>query len=260
MSLSQSEKAEFAEILFDAYANKEPIEPLSDDTEFTTEEAYEIQAQVLEKMTEGDNAIAGHKLGLVSEGKQEQLGIPEPIFGYVTEENVLDDRTIPTEDMIAPRLEAEVGFILGEDVSAPASPTDIMMATDAVVPVVEILESRFKGWTIPTPQDVIADNTSTGHVFIGETMRAPTDVDLKTEGVVVTVDGETQSTGVGADVMGHPARSVAWLVNRLEDLDEGLEAGELVMSGGVSAALDIEPGDVYNVEFADIGAIELNAE
>ena len=260
MALSDRELDEFAERLYDAYDTKEPIPPLSEDAEFTTEEAYEIQFRVFERLCADPEAIVGHKLGLVSEAKQEQLGIPEPIFASVAPETLLENEPIPTDDMIAPRIEAEIGLILGEDLPAPVTTSDVLAATRGVVPVVEVLESRFQGWGIPTAQDVIADLTSAGGVVVGETLRDVTDLDLAMESVVVSVNGEIEATGVGADIMGHPARAVAWLGDRLADVDDELEAGELIMTGGITAAIDVEPGDVYDVSFGNIGSISLRAE
>ncbi|WP_435147855.1 2-keto-4-pentenoate hydratase [Halobaculum sp. P14] len=259
MGLSQSEVDSFADELYDAYVDKEPVTPLSEDTEFTTDEAYEIQSAVVDRVLAGDNEVIGRKLGLVSEAKQEQIGIDEPIFGTITEENVLDG-PIPTEEMISPRLEAEIGLVLDDDLPAPVSTTDVLTSTRALVPVVELIESRYKGWSIPSAQDVIADNTSTGKLVVGETLRDVTDVDLPHEGVTVTVNGDIEATGVGADIMGNPARAVAWLGDRLADLDQQLREGDLVMTGGISAALDVEPNDVYTVEFGNIGSVHLRAE
>ncbi|ARS91072.1 2-keto-4-pentenoate hydratase [Natrarchaeobaculum aegyptiacum] len=260
MSLPEDTLDEFAETLYNAQVNSDPVPPISDEEELTTADAYDVQAGVVDRLLGDDGAIAGHKLGLVSEAKQEQLGIDEPIFGYVPDDTILEGPMIPTEELIAPRLEAEIGLILGEDLEPPVSPTDVLVATRAVVPVIEILESRFQGWTIPSAQDVIADQTSAGRVFVGESLRDVTDVDLAMESVVISVNGEVEETGTGADIMGHPARAVAWLANRLEDRDDRLEAGELVMTGGINAAIDIEPGDVYHAKFGSIGDIELRAE
>lgn len=260
MSLDQSEIEDYAETLYTAYDTKSPVEPVTEETDLTTEEAYEIQSLVVEKIRESGTESIGHKLGLVSEAKQEQLGIQEPIYGHISGENRLSGEPIPASEMIAPRLEAEIGFVLDEDLAAPVSTTDVMTSTRAIVPVVEIIESRFKDWTIPSAQDVIADNTSTARLAVGDQFRDVYDVDLQMEGVTVSVNGELEATGIGADIMGHPARAVSWLGNRLEDVGGGLEEGELVMSGGISAAIDIEPGDVYHVNFANIGSLELRAE
>jgi 2-keto-4-pentenoate hydratase len=261
MTLSQSELDELADKLYDAYDTKEPIAPLTDgDVELTTGDAYAIQSRVFERLTADPDRIAGHKLGLVSDAKQEQLGIGEPIFGYLAPETRLSGEPIPVDEMIAPRIEAEIGFVLDADLEPPVTTTDVLTSTRAVVPVVEILESRFQGWSIPSAQDVIADLTSAGRFVVGESFRDVSDVDLAMESILVSVNGDIEATGVGADIMGHPARAVSWLGNRLEAEDDMLREGELVMSGGITAAIDIEPGDVYNVEFANIGSMQLRAE
>ncbi|RJT05492.1 2-keto-4-pentenoate hydratase [Halococcus sp. IIIV-5B] len=259
MALSQSEIDDLVDDLYEAYETKTAIKPVSDDTEFTTEEAYTVQSRVFDRIHDEDNRRIGHKLGLVSEAKQEQLGILEPIFAPVIEEMVLDENVIPTEELIAPRIEAEIGLIIDEDVPEPVTTADVLSATRAVVPVAEVLESRYQGWTIPSAQDVIADLTSASYVIVGESLANVTDVDLPMESVVVSVNGEIEETGVGADIMGHPARAVSWLGNRLEDRDDGLSAGDLVMTGGITAAIDVEPGDVYHIEFGSIGSIEVRA-
>lgn len=260
MPLEEAQLETFADELYQAHDSNQPIPPLTDETDFSVADAYDIQSRFIDRISDGDPTVVGHKLGLVSEAKQEQLGIQEPIFAPVADQTLLDEPVIPTDSMIAPRIEAEIGLLLGDDLSAPASTTDVLAATRAVVPVIEILESRFQGWSIPTAQDVIADNTSAGRVFVGETLRDVTDVDMRTESIVVSVNGSVEATGVGADIMGHPARAVEWLVNRLDERDEHLEAGELIMTGGIPAAIDIEPGDVYTVTFGSLGSVELRAE
>lgn len=260
MALSQSDRDELALALYEAYDTKTPIPPLTDDVELTTEDAYDIQSRVFERVTADSDQIVGHKLGLVSGAKQEQLGIDEPIFGYVAPETLLSGEAIPVDEMIAPRIEAEIGFIMDETLEPPVTTTDVLTSTRAVVPVIEILESRFQGWSIPSAQDVIADLTSAGRVIVGESFKDVSDVDLAMESIAVSVNGEIEATGIGADIMGHPGRAVSWLGNRLEAEDDMLREGELVMSGGITAAIDIEPGDVYNVEFANIGSIQVRAE
>jgi len=260
MTLSDDEIEAFADRLYTAYAEKEPVAPLSDDAEISTAEAYAIQAAVFDRLCPNRDDVVGHKLGLVSEAKQEQLGIPEPIFCQVAPETVLEEPTVATDELIAPRIEAEIGLLLEADVPTDATATDVLAATGAVVPVVEILESRYQDWGIPSAQDVIADLTSAGKVIVGERLRDVTDVDLPMEGVAVSVNGEIEATGLGADIMGHPARPVAWLAGRLDDFDDGLRAGELVMTGGITAAIDMEPGDVYTVRFGEIGTIDVRAE
>lgn len=246
--------------LYEAYSAKEPVPPLSEEAELTTEDAYAVQAAVLDRIRGPERRRLGWKLGLVSEAKQDQLGIPEPILCEVVPETDLGAGPIPTDAMIAPRVEAEIGLVLDTRLEPPVSTAELLGATGGVVPVVEVLESRYQDWGIPTAQDVIADLTSAGGVVVGERLRDVRDVDLRQESVVISVNGEVVDAGVGADVMGHPARAVAWLAERLAEQGRALEAGDLVMTGGITAAVDAESGDTFQIDFASLGSISLHAE
>ncbi|WP_318509682.1 hypothetical protein [Bacillus sp. T3] len=61
-------------------------------------------------------------------------------------------------------------------------------------------------------------------------------------GMVFKKNGEFVSTGAGAAVMGHPARAVAWMANRLYKIGQSIKPGEVVLSGSLSGAVSIAPG------------------
>lgn len=254
MTMPESVIEEHAKRLSRAVIEKESISPISEQDELTVADAYRIQEAVIERIQGDADELLGYKLGLVSAAKQEQLGIDEPIYCAVPQSFELDGH-IPASDLISPRVEAELGLVLGADLEPPIRTIDVLTNTAAVVPVLEILESRFEEWAIPTAQDVIADITSGCGVVLGERTRAVTDIDLAMEGVIVQKNGTIVETGLGADILGHPARGVPWLANRLADRDRGLGKGDLVMTGGITAAVDIEPGDVVSVEFSSLGAV-----
>ena len=81
--------------------------------------------------------------------------------------------------------------------------------------------------------------------------------DLGLIGCVVRVAGEVVMTAAGAAVMGHPAASVAWLANQLAAEEEGLRAGQLVFSGGVTAPVPVVAGGSVTFQFGGLGAIEV---
>jgi 2-oxo-3-hexenedioate decarboxylase len=58
-------------------------------------------------------------------------------------------------------------------------------------------------------------------------------------------------------VLGHPAAAVAWLVRALAADGSGLRAGEIVLSGGLTAAVPIGPGDVLGATVDRLGTLEL---
>jgi 2-keto-4-pentenoate hydratase len=130
---------------------------------------------------------------------------------------------------------------------------DVLDATGSVLPVVEVIDSRVRDWDIRI-EDTIADNASSALYVAGERTSVP-ETDLSLEGVKLYKNGTLESSGVGAAVLDHPARSVAWLANTLADLDETIEAGHIVLSGSLTPAVDLAPGDVISVEFTSIGTV-----
>jgi len=58
-------------------------------------------------------------------------------------------------------------------------------------------------------------------------------------------NGDLAAEGVGAAVLGHPATSAAWLVNKLAEFGVGLEAGDIVISGAITRMLPATAGDTF---------------
>ena len=141
----------------------------------------------------------------------------------------------------------------------PVTAVDVLAATDAVVPVVEVVDSRIEGWEL-TAGSAIADNALAARVVHGDAIGDPSGVDLSLEGVVVRRNGERVATGVGADVLGSPARVVAWLADALADRDERLTAGDLISTGSLTELIPFEPGDTVEARFASLGSVTVARE
>jgi 2-keto-4-pentenoate hydratase len=158
--------------------------------------------------------------------------------------------------LIQPKVEAELAFVLKDDLAGPGlSVDDIVRATDYVVPAIEIIDSRIADWKIQLA-DTVADNASSGCFVLGDVGTDPRTVNLGTIGGVMFVNGQVAETGAGAAVLGHPARAVAWLANKLGELGTTLRRGSVVLSGAISAAVAIAPGDRVRVSFGRLGAVE----
>lgn len=67
-------------------------------------------------------------------------------------------------------------------------------------------------------------------------------------------NGALEASGVGSAFLDYLARSVAWLATTLADLDQWLEANHLVLSGSLTRAVDVEPGDVISAEITSVGS------
>ena len=219
--------------------------------------AYLAQrAFVQSKIDDGDRLV-GYKLGLTSKNKQIAMGVDSPLYGRVTASMISTyGEPISFDRFIHPRVESEIAFLLGEDITGPATVTSVLAATELVFGAVDVLDSRYQGFKF-TLTDVVADNASAGAFYLGPIARRPDELDLRLLGCVVRVNGEVAMTAAGAAVMGHPAASVAWLANQLADQGESLKAGQLVFSGGVTAPVPVLPAGSVTFEFDGLGVIEV---
>ncbi|MFB6079116.1 MAG: 2-keto-4-pentenoate hydratase [Halarchaeum sp.] len=254
MHVDEDARDRLAESLYDALRTGTPIEAPTDEHDLTIQDAYDVQSRFVQRRIDDGAEVVGHKIGLTSDAIQNQLGVDEPDFGRLLDTMFVDGRTIPADDLLQPRVEPEIGFLIEEELEPPVSYLDVLEATERVVPVLEIIDSRVRDWDIQI-QDTVADNASSALYLTGEAVHPVDARDLSLEGVKFHLNGELAASGVGAAVLDHPARSVAWLANTLADLDVSLEPGHLVLSGSLTSAVDVEPGDVLGVEFSSIGTI-----
>ena len=220
--------------------------------------AYRAQRAFVQSKVDAGEHQVGYKLGLTSRNKQVAMGVDAPLYGRVTSGMICGyGEPIRMDRFIHPRVESEIAFLLARDVEPPATVISVLAATDVVFGAVDILDSRYEGFKF-TLTDVVADNASAGGFYLGPVARRPDELeDLRLIGCVVRAGGEVVSTAAGAAVMGHPAASVAWLANRLAAEDEGLKAGQLVFSGGVTAPVPVEAGGSVTFEFDGLGSIEV---
>ena len=199
----------------------------------------------------------GWKLGVTSRAKQVQVGVDSPIRGFLATEHALDHgEPLVCAEHVNPRCEPEVAFVMGADLSgAHATTTEVLAATAGVSAAIEVIDSRYTDYRFTMP-DVVADNSSAGRYVLGSPVPA-TGIDLRLVGVVMQKNGEVVSTASGAASLGHPAAAVAWLVRSLAEHGEGLRAGDVVLSGGLTAAVPVSPGDVVVVTVDRLGSVEL---
>lgn len=257
--MNDDERDEIAARLYDALESNQPIDRLTATHALEIEDAYRVQDRFIDRRLDDDNEIVGHKIGLTSEGIQEQLNVNEPDFGRLLTDMFVTDHAIPSADLINPRIEPEIGFLLERSLEPPVTYLDVLDATKSVFPVLEIIDSRIADWDIRI-QDTIADNASAGSFVTGEAVYDPMDRDLSFEGVKLWKNGQLDARGIGANVLDHPARAVAWLANTLDNMGDSLEAGEIILSGSFTPATDISSGDVLTAEFSTIGSITVHVD
>lgn len=239
-----------AERLDNASRRKEPIGPITEsDGIADVETAYAIQSQWTNLRLERGEKIVGRKIGLTSKAVQQQLGVGEPDYGTLWESNFYEAKngkvTIPASDFLQPRIEGEVAFLIGESLREPAiTPERILAATEACALGIEIVDSRIANWKIKLI-DTIADNASFGGFTLGPWDKSLREADLSALEMKVSHNGAPAGEGLGSAVLGNPARSAAWLVNKLLELGISLEPGDIVISGALMKMLPFGAGDEF---------------
>ena len=220
--------------------------------------AYDLQARVVAHRLDQGHRVIGAKLGLTSEAKQRQMNVDEPLYGWLTS----DMRVEPGSPADAAEGgvedgEAEIAVLIGDDLEGDdIGAADVLAATAAVMPAIDVLDSRYAGYSYTLPDD-IADNSSSAGFVTGSVLVDPTGIDLRLCGVVLEVNGQVMATAAGAAVLGHPAASVAWLVRALARRGEGLSAGMTVLSGACTAAFAVSPGDTVVARIDRLGTVEV---
>jgi len=220
--------------------------------------AYRAQRAFVQSKIDAGERLVGYKLGLTSRNKQVAMGVDAPLYGRVTSGMICDyGEPVRLDRFIHPRVESEIAFLLARDVEPPATVISVLAATEVVFGAVDVLDSRYEGFKFALT-DVVADNASAGGFYLGPVARRPEELeDLRLIGCVVRVGGDVVSTAASAAVMGHPAASVAWLANQLAPEGDGLKAGQLVFSGGVTAPVPVVAGGCVTFEFDGLGSIEV---
>lgn len=257
-SVHDARLLELARMLAHAEDSRSPVGQLNSlgGFELSVADAYRIQLINIERRVGAGRRIVGQKVGLTSQAMQRMMGVDQPDFGHILDDMVLHNGAdCRAADLIAPRVEPEIAFVLAKKLRGPGvTRADVIAATSYVTPAIEIIDSRIAGWKISLA-DTIADNASSARIILGETRIAADSCDLGKVQMELEKNGVAVENGIGAATLGHPAEAVAWLANRLSDFGKELEAGGLVMPGALCRAIDVVSGDVVTARFNHLGAV-----
>jgi 2-oxo-3-hexenedioate decarboxylase len=253
--------AHWANYLMTAVDERREVQAITKQVEeLSIEDAYAIQAALLELQLGRGDSIAGAKLGLTSSAKQQQMGVDEPVYGWVPARSVLEDSVVDLNELIHPRCEPEIVFVLAEDLAGPGiTANDVLDATDVITGGIEIIDSRYEAFSFTLP-DVIADNTSAARVVVGDEGIGAREVDLRVEGCVFEVDGAVTGTATGAALLGDPAGCVAMLANHLGKHGQKLHAGWIVLAGAATDARPLNDLTTATARYSHLGSVTVTGK
>ncbi len=249
-----------AKQLRDALATQTPCPPIrnligSDDIRL----AYEIQKFNNQIRIDEGARIVGRKIGLTSPAVQQQLGVDQPDYGALLNTmEVLNGTTAPWNELLQPKAEGEIAFVLKKDLTDPTiAAHDLMSSIDYALPSIEIVGSRIANWDIGIT-DTIADNASASHFVLGHRPTLLTNFDMVGCKMTLWKNEERVSEGLGAACLGSPLNATIWLARKMIDEGAPLRAGDVILTGALGAMTEVAPGDVVRAEFGGLGTVSVS--
>ncbi|MEM9954170.1 MAG: fumarylacetoacetate hydrolase family protein [Chloroflexota bacterium] len=259
--LTTDERNQVVESLLEANNTKiQTTRPSARFPHIEFEDSYWISGEVARRTIEAGAELIGYKVGLTSIAMRRSSKIDEPDYGYMYKHFLHPDgATLIHSDYCVPRVELELAFVLKEPLTGPdVTMLDVIRATEYVVPALELIDTR-----VDEPRkiyDTIADNGAGAGLVLGGLPVRPHDVDLRMITGVLYRNTDIEETGVSCGVMGHPANGIAWLANKLHQIDVQLHAGQILLAGSFVRPIWAEVGDTIRADFADLGSISIQFE
>lgn len=222
----------------------------------TMDDAYAVQRAFIDRKLAEGRRVIGWKIGLTSRAMQQQLNITTPDSGVLLDDMAFaDGATIPANRFIAPRIEAEIAFVMKAPLDGEVSRDQVLAATDYVTPALEILDTRIlrmEAGKTRTIIDTISDNAANAGIVIGTARHAPTS-DLRWIGAIVKRDGVVEETGLGAGVLDDPVTGIVWLARRMHQYGQRIEPGQIILSGSFIRAMECPSSAHIDADFGPFG-------
>ncbi|HEX4016753.1 MAG TPA: fumarylacetoacetate hydrolase family protein [Frankiaceae bacterium] len=251
-----------AQILYDARRTRVAIAPFTDaEPALNMTDGYAIQRELVSLLLADGDRIVGHKVGATSKAMQQLVGLDSPDYGPVLASTVFHDGdVIALDQFIAPKVEAEIAFVLGTRLQGPGvTDAQARAAIAEVVGAMEIVDSRIADWRIKLA-DTVADLASNGAIVVGE-RRVPGDgIDFRDIAMTLSRGQTLVDSGSGEAVLGDPVTVLTWLANVLGADGVALEPGHLIMTGALHAAVPLAPGETYTAEYDLLGSVTVTAQ
>jgi len=191
------------------------------------------------------------------------LNIETPDSGVLLDDMAFaNGATVPANRFIAPRIEAEIAFVMKAPLSGAVTRDQVLAATDYVTPALEILDTRIvraNAGKTRTIIDTISDNAANAGILWGSAKHPP-NVDLRWVGAIVSRDGVVEETGLGAGVLNDPVTGIVWLAARMAQYGQRIEPGQIILSGSFIRAIECPSGCRIAADFGTFGSLTCQFE
>ncbi|CAN5227716.1 fumarylacetoacetate hydrolase family protein [soil metagenome] len=217
----------------------------------TLEEAYRVQACLLERRYLRGERRVGIKMGFTSRAKMAQMGIDDVIWGRLTDAmQVANGGQIDLASFVHPRVEPEIAFLLSAPLGGRVTPAEALAAVGGVAPALEIIDSRYRDFKFSLT-DVVADNSSSAAFVVGS-WSAP-ETDLSSLAMTLHIDGVARQVGSSSAILGDPILSLIAAARLAHEAGDPLRSGDIVLAGGATAAEPLDAGQRIHLDVEVLG-------
>jgi 2-oxo-3-hexenedioate decarboxylase len=243
---------EFAAQLDDAAREAREVAQIDPEGRLPLPDAYAIQRASIERRVSRGERRVGVKMGFTSRAKMVQMGVKDVIWGRLTGDMLIEEGTAASfARFVHPRVEPEIAFVLKKPLAGQVTAAQALASVEAVVPALEIIDSRYRDFKFTLP-DVIADNASSSGFVVGPWCDPRED--FSNLGLTMSIDGRVVQVGSTAAILGHPLRSLVAAARLSEAAGEPLQAGWVVMAGGATPAEWLRLGQYVSIEMERLGS------
>jgi 2-keto-4-pentenoate hydratase len=163
-----------ADILYNSRINLKRIKELPKECiPKSLEEAYAIQDELTKRYlsTNQKTSLIGKKIGCTNKAAQIQINVKESFFGNMFSDNISKSNSIIYSDKyFNPFVEPEFSFVMKNELDfskAPYNADEVYKFISAVLPSIELVDSRYEDWTSIGVNNLIADNAVHAHWVFG---------------------------------------------------------------------------------------------
>jgi len=223
--------------------------------DLTEAKAYAFQGKLVKALVAKGDVISGYKAGLTSVEGQKRFGVSGAILGPLYKAGELGpDAVVEKKAFVRPFIENEVGYVIGEKITAPVKDeAALKKMVKEVFPAVELPDLRYGDMKNLKGADIIADGVGSSKYIVGKRMPADK-VDVNQVKVTMTLDGAPFNEGKAEDAMGDQWKALLWLVNGALEKGYKIEPGQVFITGALGKMLPAKEGK-YEGNYGPLGTL-----
>jgi 2-keto-4-pentenoate hydratase len=242
---------EAADILLNARRTSTPIDDLPAELQpATLEEAYAVQ----DILAEAYGPIGGWKVGAPTP-EATPIFAPMPLAWIATSGSTLAGATWRYRG-----LEAEIAFLIAEDLpprAAPYTMEEVIAAIASCHPAIEVLESGLTDPAAAARMSMLADLQMHGGFIYGPAIDGWQSLDFTAESVSLAVDGVVRVERTGSNTSGNLIRLLPFLANEGAARTGGLKRGDWITTGSWTGNVQAVGHSDVAVHFSTAGSVGL---